>query len=87
MDYDFRAVARLPSPDDNVAIATQTLEVGTHIHLNGQEIPVISHHFRGTSLCDPANFRDIASIVLGSTLWICHAPHCPRRLRLQSEND
>ena len=28
---DFTTVARLPSPDDNVAIATQTLECGTHI--------------------------------------------------------
>ena len=31
MDYDFTAVARLPSPDDNVAIATQKLDGGTEI--------------------------------------------------------
>lgn len=36
MDYDFTEVARLPSPGDNVAIATQTLESSTHIHNNGQ---------------------------------------------------
>ena len=37
MDYDFTTVARLPLPDDNVAIATQTLEGGTRIRHNGQE--------------------------------------------------
>ena len=42
MDYDFTTVARLPSPDDNVAIATQTLESGTHIHHDGQEFQ-LSH--------------------------------------------
>ena len=42
MDYDFRAVARLPSPDDNVAIATQMLEGGTRIHYNGQQFQ-LSH--------------------------------------------
>ena len=36
MDYDFTAVARLPLPNDNVAIATQTLESGTRIHHNGE---------------------------------------------------
>ena len=36
MDYDFTAVARLPLPNDNVAIATQTLEGGTRIHHNGE---------------------------------------------------
>ncbi|MCE2413340.1 UxaA family hydrolase [Candidatus Poribacteria bacterium] len=35
MDYDFTIVARLPSPDDNVAIATQTLEGGTRIRYSG----------------------------------------------------
>ncbi|MDE0014538.1 MAG: UxaA family hydrolase, partial [Candidatus Poribacteria bacterium] len=42
MDYDFTAVARLPSPGDNVAITTQTLEGGTRIHYNGQQIE-LSH--------------------------------------------
>ena len=42
MDYDFTSVARLPSPDDNVAIATQTLESGTHIRYNGQQFQ-LSH--------------------------------------------
>ncbi|RKU06833.1 altronate hydrolase [Candidatus Poribacteria bacterium] len=42
MDYDFTTVARLPLPDDNVAIATQTLEGGTRIHHNGQEFQ-LSH--------------------------------------------
>ena len=37
MDYDFTTVARLPLPDDNVAIATQTLAGGTRIRHNGQE--------------------------------------------------
>ena len=37
MDYNFTTVARLPLPDDNVAIATQTLEGGTRIRHNGQE--------------------------------------------------
>ena len=36
MDYDFTTVARLPAPDDNVAIATQTLEGGTRIRHDGQ---------------------------------------------------
>ncbi len=42
MDYNFMAVARLPAPDDNVAIATQTLDGGTRIHHNGQEFE-LSH--------------------------------------------
>lgn len=42
MDYDFTAVARLPLPNDNVAIATQTLESGTHIHHNGEQFQ-LSH--------------------------------------------
>ena len=37
LKIDFTTVARLPLPDDNVAIATQTLEDGTHIRYNGQE--------------------------------------------------
>ena len=42
MDYDFTSVARLPAPDDNVAIATQTLEGGTRIRHNGQQLE-LSH--------------------------------------------
>ena len=42
MDYDFTAVARLPAPSDNVAIATQTLAGGTHIHYDGHEFQ-LSH--------------------------------------------
>ena len=42
MDYDFTTVARLPSPDDNVAIATQTLEGGTRIRYDRQQIQ-LSH--------------------------------------------
>ena len=42
MDYDFTTVARLPSPDDNVAIATQTLEGGTRIRYDGQQFQ-LSH--------------------------------------------
>ncbi len=42
MDYDFTDVARLPSPDDNVAIATQTLEGGTRIRYDGQQFQ-LSH--------------------------------------------
>ena len=42
MDYDFTSVARLPAPDDNVAIATQTLESGTRIRHNGQQFQ-LSH--------------------------------------------
>ena len=42
MDYDFTTVARLPAPDDNVAIATQTLEGGTRIRYNGQQFQ-LSH--------------------------------------------
>jgi len=37
MDYDFTSVARLPSPSDNVGIATQKLESGTRIRYNGQQ--------------------------------------------------
>ena len=42
MDYDFRTVARLPAPDDNVAIATQTLDGGTHIRYEGHQFE-LSH--------------------------------------------
>ena len=42
MDYDFATVARLPLPDDNVAIATQTLEGGTRIRYDGQQFQ-LSH--------------------------------------------
>ena len=42
MDYDFTSVARLPAPDDNVAIAIQTLEGGTRIRHNGQQFE-LSH--------------------------------------------
>ena len=42
MDYDFTSVARLPALDDNVAIATQTLEGGTRIRHNGQQFE-LSH--------------------------------------------
>ena len=42
MDYDFTTVARLPSPGDNVAIATQTLESGTRIGYEGSQFQ-LSH--------------------------------------------
>ncbi len=42
MDYNFTTVARLPAPDDNVGIATQTLERGTRIRHNGQQFE-LSH--------------------------------------------
>ena len=42
MDHDFTTVARLPSPDDNVAIATQTLEGSTGIRYNGEQFQ-LSH--------------------------------------------
>ena len=42
MDYDFMTVARLPAPDDNVAIATQTLESGTRIRYDEQQFQ-LSH--------------------------------------------
>ena len=42
MDYDFQTVARLPSPDDNVAIATQILNGGTRVRCNGQQFQ-LSH--------------------------------------------
>lgn len=42
MDHDFAAIARLPSPDDNVAIATQKLDGGTHIRYNGHRFQ-LSH--------------------------------------------
>ena len=42
MDYDFTNVARLPLRDDNVAIATQTLEGGTRIRYNGEQFQ-LSH--------------------------------------------
>ena len=42
MDHDFTAVARMPAPDDNVAIATQTLAGGTRIRYNGQQF-ALSH--------------------------------------------
>ena len=37
MNYNFASVARLPSPGDNVAIATQTLESGTRIRYDEHE--------------------------------------------------
>ncbi len=42
MDYNFTTLARLPAPDDNVGIATQTLESGTRIRHNGQQFE-LSH--------------------------------------------
>ena len=42
MDHDFVAIARLPSPDDNVAIATQKLGCGTRIRYNGHQFQ-LSH--------------------------------------------
>ena len=42
MDYDFTTVARLPLPDDNVAIATQTLENGTRVRYEGHQFE-LSH--------------------------------------------
>ena len=39
---NFASVARLPSPSDNVGIATQTLESGTRIRHNGQQFE-LSH--------------------------------------------
>ena len=42
MDYGFTSVARLPSPGDNVGIATQTLESGTRIRYNGEQFQ-LSH--------------------------------------------
>ena len=42
MDYGFTSVARLPSPSDNVGIATQKLENGTRIRYNGQQFQ-LSH--------------------------------------------
>ncbi len=42
MAYDFMTVARLPAPDDNVAIATQTLESGTRIRYDEQQFQ-LSH--------------------------------------------
>ena len=42
MDYGFTSVARLPAPDDNVAIATQTLESDTRISYEGHQFE-LSH--------------------------------------------
>ena len=42
LEIDFTSVARLPSPDDNVAIATQTLEGSTGIRYNGEQFQ-LSH--------------------------------------------
>ncbi|MCE2399748.1 UxaA family hydrolase [Candidatus Poribacteria bacterium] len=42
MTYYFTNVARLPAPDDNVAIATQRLDAGTQIQHNGEKFS-LSH--------------------------------------------
>ena len=42
MTYKFTSVARLPSADDNVAIATQRLDAGIQIQQNGQQF-TLSH--------------------------------------------
>ena len=42
LKIDFGTVARLPAPDDNVAIATQTLEGGTRIRYDGHQFE-LSH--------------------------------------------
>ena len=42
MNYNFTSVARLPSPNDNVAIATQMLESGTRIRYDEHEFE-LSH--------------------------------------------
>ncbi len=59
MDYDFTTVARLPAPDDNVAIATQMLESGTRIRYNGQQFELShtileGHRFAIQSIPDDA---------------------------------
>ena len=61
MDYDFTTVARLPAPDDNVAIATQALEGGTRIRYNGEQFQ-LSH-----TILEGHRFA-IASISEGSPL-------------------
>ena len=38
----FSDIARLPTPDDNVAIATRPIDAGTQVQLNGETF-VISH--------------------------------------------
>ena len=43
LKIDFTSVARLPAQDDNVAIATQTLEGGTRIRYNGEQEFHLSH--------------------------------------------
>ena len=42
MTHDFLSVARLPAPDDNVAIATQRLEVETQIQYDDEQFS-LSH--------------------------------------------
>ncbi len=42
MQYNFTSVARLPAPDDNVAIVTQRLESGSQIQYNGTQFS-LSH--------------------------------------------
>ena len=42
MQYNFTSVARLPAPDDNVAIATQRLESGSQIKFNDTQF-FLSH--------------------------------------------
>ena len=32
----FSDIARLPTPDDNVAIATRPIDAGTQVQLNGE---------------------------------------------------
>ena len=43
MNYNFASVARLPSPNDNVAIATQMLESGTRIRYYDEHEFELSH--------------------------------------------
>ena len=87
MDYGFTSVARLPSPDDNVGIATQTLESGTRIRYNGQQFQLSHTLLEGHRFARPTHFGNRTTLVVGVTFRFCYTFYLSRRLRVQSEDD
>ena len=51
MTYNFIDVARLPSDDDNVAIATQRLDAGTQIRHNDNRLLLSPYSVGRSSIC------------------------------------
>ena len=83
MDYDFTTVARLPAPDDNVAIATQMLESGTRIRYNGQQFELSHTILEGHRFAIQSIPEDAPLLSWGLTPSVLlHVPFPPVDLRV-----